>query len=103
MKHIKFRLAHLGKTMQDQYGPKICHTRCYKKYFGLKIKSKMFQIYFPHSVQRFQPFTHIYTVYAAACYCQLNYFLTLRSNYLAVIYHYCKSLLSFTNSYHFFR
>ena len=67
------------------------------------IKSKMFQIYFPHSVQRFQPFTHIYTVYGAACYCQLDYFVMLRSNYLAVFYNYCKSLLIFTNSYHSFR
>ena len=73
------RLAQLGKTMHDQYGLKICHTWHYKKYFRLKIKSKMFQIYFAHSVQRFQPFTHIYTFYAATCYysqCKLTaYFL----------------------------
>ena len=101
LSYIFIRLAQLGKIIQDQYGPKICHSWHYKKYFGLKIKSKMFQIYFAHSVQRFQPFTHIYTFYAATCYWLLLYFMMVCLKYLTVFYHFCKLLLSFTNSYHF--
>ena len=49
---INIRLAQLGKTMQDQYGPEICHTWHYKKLCELKKKSKMSWFYFAHELGR---------------------------------------------------